>query len=176
MATQVKTIQKPENVEAVANSFVKDLIAKGLLEDVPVHVIGSRECEIAYAHDVHAYLSTLPSQEDAVIRYETDEIDTDIDLNAAPEEPEAVDLDLDAPEKLVLARRVRYHWQYVAGLSRTGRVLFTTDSRLARVFKSEDAVITTIFQFKGEPDDMMTLREMFKDLNLEMRPAPKPWK
>jgi len=113
---------------------------------------------------------------DETIRFDVfdDEVPDEI-VHAQPlQDSDTVDLDLDAPaEPLILARRVRYHWQYVAGLSRTGRVLFTTDSRLARVFDSEDAIITTIFQFQGTDEDLLVLKDMFKDLNLEMKPAPK---
>jgi hypothetical protein len=158
-------------LEQVADSFVKDLQKRGF-EPVMVTCVGDkRQSQTPTRDDVHTFLKTL--NQDEAIQFDVDDTEVSDELvHGAPKEPE-VDIDLDGQERLILARKVKYHWQYVAGLSRTGRVLFTTDARLARIFESEDSVIMTIFQFQGADEDMLVLKDIFKDLHLQMLPAPK---
>jgi hypothetical protein len=117
--------------------------------------------------DVHAFLSTLESQEDAVLRYDASEADTDVDLHAEPAESEI-------DTTLILARRIGHKQIYFSGIhERSKRLLWTYDPRLAHCFHGHADVIRTVFQFQGPGD--LVLKDVFASLGLTlMAPPPTP--
>ncbi len=157
------------DIEQTADSFVRDHLQHNPgLELVPVQLVGEdRKSHAPNREDVHAFLSTLESQEDAVLRYDTSETDTDLDLNAAPAESEI-------DTTLILARRIGHKQIYFSGIhERSKRLLWTFDPRLAHCFHGHADVIRTVFQFQGPGD--LVLKDVFASLGLTlMAPPPTP--
>jgi len=175
MATQVKSLKQDVNVEAVANSFIKDLIAKGLIDDVPVHVIGaSRTGEVAVADDVHAFLKTL--DQDEAIRFDVSDTEVEDELVHAQPVPPEVDIDLDkpAPSPVILARKCGRTLYYFSGIhQRSKRLLWSTQPHLAHVFADDEELIALVFGFKDDSD--LIMRESFENLQLMvLAPSPTP--
>jgi hypothetical protein len=167
------TVVKPkqETLEAVADSFVRELIHKRGFEAISLTCVGdNRKAQVPSHEDVHAFLKTL--DQDAAIRFDASETDTEVPLNVEPEEPE-IDLDLDQ-ERLILARRIGHKQIYFSGIhERSKRLLWTYDPRLAHCFHGHADVIRTVFQFQ-EPGDLV-LEDVFAGLGLTlMAPSPTP--
>src|ERR1700719_4112826 len=121
MATTVVK-PKPETLEQLAESTIRNHLRHNPgLEIVPITcAVDKRQVHAPSHDDVHAFLKTL--DQDEGFRFDVSDAEApDEFVHAQPEEDK---VDIDDQEPLILARRVRYHWQYVAGLSRTGRVLF----------------------------------------------------
>ncbi len=171
MSTNTRRVVKAD-IEQTADSFVRDHLQRNPgLELVPVQLVGEdRKSHSPNREDVHAYLSTLESQEDAVLRYDANETDTDVDLNAKPLESTIA---IDA-KPVILARRLGHKQIYFSGVhERTKRLLWTYDPRLAHRFHDDADVIRTVFQFQ-EPGDLV-MKDVFAGLGLTlMAPPPTP--
>ncbi len=174
MATPALRLGK--DLEAVADSFVKDLIQKQGFEAVPIqcHVDRQRH-HVAQESDVQAFIKSL--DQDEAIRFDVlDEEVPDSLVHAEPvAESESVDIDVDAQEPTVLVRCIGKHRRmYFAGIhQRTKRPLFTNEPRLAYRFADHADVIRTVFQFQ-EPGDLV-LEDVFAGLGLTlMAPPPTP--
>ena len=171
MSTNTRRVVKAD-IEQTADSFVRDHLQRNPgLELVPVQLVGEdRKSHSPNREDIHAYLSTLESQEDAVLRYDANETDKDVDLNAKPLESAMGNY----VKHVILARRIGKKQIYFSGIhDRTKRLLWTYDPRLAHRFADESSVIRTVFQFQ-EPGDLV-LEDVFAGLGLTlMAPPPTP--
>lgn len=158
------------NIEAMAESFLQSYIKQTKTEIVPVICMVDRNTSRAVSQaDVYDYLKTL--DQDEAIRFDVSDTEVSEEMIHSTPEEEKVDFDLDT-EAVILAKQLNSRKIYFAGVNtRTKRLVFTHDPRLARVFTSEFEIVTEAFQFNDE-EAISILKESFTNLKLELVPAP----
>jgi len=162
-----------QNMEGLAGQFLKSYIQETKAEIIPVTCIGDGRSEyhVPSHDDVHAFLKTL--DQDEGIRFDVSDAELSEELVHAKPVPDERTINLDPDtDRLILARKLHRHLTFYAGLHRTGRVLWVKDARLAKVFESENDVLTEVFQFCAAEEGVAVLKEVFADLDLQMLPAP----
>lgn len=153
------------SVEKLAQKFLASYVHETKTEIVPVMCVGEdrRRQPVPSHADVHNFLKTL--DQDGSIRFDVSDTEVPESLVHAEPEPETETYF----DRTILARRVRKHSVYYAGTHRSGRLLWTTDARLAKVFVSEDEIIVEVF----ESDGLATMRQVFNDIDLRLVSAPQ---